>query len=122
MNIHCTYFDIPTECSNDFLCNEEEVLDLLLSLDVNKANGPAGISASMLKHTGHSIAQGLTLLFNMSLRGANLPKEWKLSAINPIPKGSAKSNTSNYRPISLLCIISKLLERHMHKLLLGHLE
>lgn len=51
-----------------------------------------------------------------------LPGERKLSAVNPIPKGGAKDDPKNYRPISLLSILSKLLERHMHRIILGYLQ
>ena len=49
-------------------------------------------------------------------------EEWKLSAVNPIPKSGAKDSAKNYRPISLLSILSKLLEKHMQSLILGHLQ
>ena len=104
------------------LCSEEEVLSLLLFLDVTKANGPDGISANMLKNTAHSIAGGVTTVFNLSLKTGELPTEWKVSAVNPIPKETAKTKVSNYRSVSLLSILSKLLEKHVHKLLLDHLE
>ena len=45
-----------SDCPPELLCNEEEVLELLLSLDTTKENGPDEISAVMLKATAHSIA------------------------------------------------------------------
>ena len=63
----------PQECPEEVLCNEEEVYQLLSSLDVTKANGPDGISARTLKHTATSITPSITKLFNLSLRiGHNL--------------------------------------------------
>jgi len=53
----------PHECPEELLCNEEEVYQLLSSLDVTKANGPDGISARMLKHTAASITPSITKLF-----------------------------------------------------------
>ena len=47
-------------CPEDFLCTEEEVYEMLLSLDTSKANGPDGISAKMLKCTALSITPSLT--------------------------------------------------------------
>ena len=111
-----------SECPSELLCTEEEVLELLLTLDTTKANGPDKISATMLKATSHSVAKGITLLFKKSIQLGVLPKEWKVSAANPIPKGKEKNKPSNYRPISLLSVFSKLLERHMHKLILNHVE
>ena len=111
-----------SECPSELLCTEDDVLDLLLSLDTTKANGPDGISAIMLKATAPSIVKGVTILFNMSIKLGKVPTEWKTSAIVPIPKGGDTNQPSNYRPISLLSILSKLLERHMYKHVLKHIE
>ena len=106
----------------EFLCTEEEVFDLLVSLDVSKANGPDGISARMLKFTAASITPSVTKLFNHSISRAQLPTQWKKSAIVAIPKTSDTSTPANYRPISLLPLLSKLLERHFHGLIIQHLQ
>ena len=68
------------ECPEDFLCTEEEVFDMLASLDVSKANGPDGISAKMLKGTAHSITPSLTKLFNISISTGLFPEAWKVSS------------------------------------------
>ena len=109
-------------CPEELLCNEEEVYQLLVSLDVTKANGPDGISARMLKHTAASITPSVTQLFNLSLCSGQVPSQWKQSLVVPIPKSKDASSPENYRPISLLSILSKLLERHMYKLILEHLH
>ena len=85
---------------------------MLLSLDTKKANGQDGISAKMLKSTAASITLSIILLlFNKSISTWKIPKAWKVSSVIPIPKGSNPTSVSNYRPISLLPVISKLLER-----------
>ena len=56
----------------EFLCNEEEVYQLLSSLDVTKANGPDEISARKLKHTATSITP---LITNLSLHTGHTPSE-----------------------------------------------
>lgn len=61
-------------------------------------------------------------LFNRCLRAGRLPDSWKTSSIVPIPKGSEnRDNPANYRPISLLSIVSKLLEKHVNRLVRDHL-
>ena len=50
-----------------------------------------------------------------------LPKEWKLSNITPIPKSGSSSNVTNYRPISLLSLVSKVLERCIYNRLIEHI-
>ena len=87
-----------------------------------KASGPDMISAQFLKHTACSIAPSITNLFNLSLRVGRIPDKWKESVITPIPKSAAKSSDpGNYRPISLTCLLCKLLEKHVYGLMYEHL-
>ena len=91
----------------------DEIETLLTCLDTTKATGPDGISATMLKNTATSIAPIVTQLCNMSIRSGIVPESWKTSVIVPIHKQGDSANPGNYRPISLLPIISKVLERHI---------
>ena len=103
-------------------CTEEEILVLLRNLDCTKSTGPDGISARMLKETAPSISRPLTNLFNFLITKRHFPSVWKFANIVPIPKDtSCKSSPSNYRPISLLPIISKVFEKHIYSLLMDHL-
>ena len=112
---------VDSEPSTDLLCTEEEICGYLLALDATKASGSDGLSAKMLKGTAASIAPAVTQLFNISLQLGELPSEWKHALITPIPKSNELSTICNYRPISLLPILSKVLEKHVHSLLLKHL-
>ena len=110
------------DCPPELLCTEDEVLELLLVLDTSKANGPDNISAKMLKSTAVSIAPVFTKFFNLSITTGKLPSAWKTSSVVPIPKTENKSDAKNYRPISLLSVTSKILERHIHGKILMHLQ
>ena len=113
----------PDGCPAVLLCSEEEVFDLISSLDTSKSTGPDGISARMLKSVATSITPSLTRLFNLSLSTGILPDPWKRARIVPIPKSTQnQSSPTNYRPISILPLVSKLLEKHVHKLLFCHLH
>ena len=113
---------LPQNCPEELLCDDVEVLDLISSLNVAKSTGPDGISAKMLKATAASIAPSLTRLFNLSLATGSFPEAWKMARIVPIPKTSTSSSSpSGYRPISILSIISKILEKHVHQLIFQHL-
>ena len=98
------------------------MLKLLASLDTSKATGPDKISALMLKKTALSIAASVISLFNQSLRDGRVPLEWKLSHVVPIPKQSPANSPDKYRPVSLLSILSKILERHMYNVIADHLD
>ena len=89
----------------------EMVLTSLNQLDINKATGSDGIPIRLLKETASQIAPSLTMLLNKSLRLGIFPEEWKLTNIVPIFKKGKRDFVENYRPISLLPVISKVLER-----------
>ena len=66
-----------------------------------------------------SISKSLSDLFNKSIITGMLPTDWKFARVVPIPKSGC---SKDYRPISILTIISKLLEKHIHNRLLQHLN
>ena len=98
------------------------MFDLLSSIDTTKSSGPDGISGRMLKSTASSITLSITKLFILSIKLGKLPAEWKMARVNPTLKHGSKSDPSNYHPISLLPVVSKLLEKHVQKYLLKHLQ
>ena len=101
----------PEDSYDSIQCSEEEVYKLLCSLDTSKSNGDDDISDVMLRNTARSITEAVTKIFNISIFLGELPDEWKVSRVTPIPKNGDRTNLSNYRPISLLSILSKLLEK-----------
>ena len=99
-------------------CTPEGISALLKQIKPHSSAGPDGITAWMLRSFADEIAPSITSLFNLSIKTGNVPADWKLSNVVPIPKGDKKKNeVQSYRPISLLLIISKVLERHFHQLI-----
>ena len=97
-----------------FEINSEEVSDIIKLLNVYKAHGHDGISIRMLKMCITSISKPLTLIYKSCLSQETFPEVWKKANIIPIHKKSDKSIISSYRPISLLPICGKILERIIH--------
>ena len=95
-------------------CSQDEVLKHLSSLKLQTASGPDGISSHMLRSTAGSIAPSITRIFNESLRQMKVPDQWKMSNVTLIPKPGDPTSPTNYRPISLLSLVSKVLERIVH--------
>ena len=104
-------------CSEQFFCTKIDVLEMLLSSDTTKSSGPDGISAIMLKQSALSIAPEITKLMNRSIHSGKFPAAWKTSSVVPVPKGNNHTCVTNCRPISLLSIVSKMLEKHIHSLI-----
>ena len=93
--------------------------DVLFSLSMT---GPDKIPAKLLRCCASYISSTLADLFNRSLTSGSVPAEWKVSNIIPIPKGGQKNEVSNYRPISLFPIVSKVLERCIYDQLINHVS
>ena len=90
----------------------------------NNSTAPSADSLTIhqLKHLGPLGIRYLTSLFNLSFQHANLPAIWKHAIILPILKpGKPKDQGTSYRPISLLCPASKVLERLMYARISPHL-
>ena len=89
--------------------------------------GQDDISNQLLKLFLSHIIDSLTYVFNLCIerrkekRGKN-PSELKKGKVVPLPKSTGKTNPTNYRPISLLSVLSKLLEKHVHIYLNDYLE
>ena len=101
---------------------EQEVYDQIKSLETKKATGHDGISSRMIKEAGISIVKPLTKLLNMSLENGKFPDDWKKAHVIPIHKKGDKDNVNNYRPISILPIVSKIFERIVFKHVYNYLH
>ena len=93
----------------DFSCTR--IKGLLDNLNVNKAPGPDGIHGLVLKHCSGSLCRPLSIMFKLIYNTGSIPLEWKSATVVPIHKKGDKALICNYRPISLLCLIAKIMER-----------
>ncbi len=100
---------------------ESEIYDLLKSIDPSKATGPDGVNPRLLKEADVYIVPFLTKLINLSLSTGKVPHCWKLAHVIPLFK-KGEADTNNYRPVSLLSCVSKLLERIVFKYVFNHLR
>ena len=100
---------------------ESIVLQQLTSLKTNKAIGLDKISARLLKSSANTITPSITKLLNRSILSGKFPKLWKCSKITALFKSGDRSNASNYRPISILPTLSKILEKAVHSQLYQYL-
>ena len=89
---------------------------------MNKACGPDKICARLLKEGAAELSPSLTTLFNKLLQDAVLPLDWVSANVCPAYKKGDKQCASNYRPISLTCLLAKVLENIVHSRLYSVLE
>ena len=93
----------------DFSIND--ILKIIRNLDPNKAHGHDMISIRMVKICDDSICKPLKLIFQSCLESGKFPSEWKKANVVPVHKKGDKQILKNCRPISLLPITGKILEK-----------
>ena len=98
----------------------QDIKDVLKNLNVSKSCGPDLISPRLLKEGADILARPLCILFNRSLQANYFPTTWKFGNVSPIYKKDDRSLPSNYRPITLLNQVGKVMERCVHKRLYNY--
>lgn len=88
----------------------DQILTKLSQLKVNKCAGPDGFPPALFKKCAKALVYPLHILFNVSLSHGAVPIKWKQAYVTPIHKSGSKNLVNNYRPISKISIISKLLD------------
>ncbi len=104
----------PSEPFTIELLNEVFVVKVLSGLDMTKSTGIDQIPSKLLKAAASSIGKHLTHVLNVSISTGQLATEWKTAKVTPIFKEGDKTDRNNYRPISILPIVTKILERAIH--------
>jgi hypothetical protein len=101
---------------------ENDILRLLKLVDASKSTGSDNLPPMILKQCAEQLAPSLTAIINTSLNQGKVPKLWKLAVVSPIHKKGPRSLVANYRPISLLPVASKLMERTVFNSIFNHLN
>ena len=94
----------------------------LSHFQTKKAAGLDGISPRLLRAATPAIVEPLAKIINLCLSNGTFPTSWKIAKVTPVFKAGDILNISNYRPISILTVLSKLLERHVHLALYKYLN
>ena len=104
------------------IITSKQVINIILKISPNKASGIDKISASLLRIAATNIAPIIARIINCSFSSGKFSQRWKIAKVMPLFKSGANSNPCNYRPISVLPILSKIIERHMHDSLYTFLD
>ena len=96
---------------------------IIQNLNVTKASGGDGISPRVLRETANSISPSITRMFNFCFQTGHFPKAWKRANVTPLYKNKGeRSHVKNYRPVSLLSCVGKVMERAIFEAMFKHLQ
>lgn len=95
--------------------DEKIIHEILKRLDPGKSAGPDNLPSRFLINCSELISKPIALLFKLSLSQCCVPDIWKRAYITPVHKKGSKSEVTNYRPISKLCIIAKVFEKLVYR-------
>ena len=95
--------------------SNESVLKFLSNIDINKATGTDMIGPRLLKLSAPYITDEITFICNRSITTSVFPSKWKEAKVAPLHKNGSHEEVNNYRPISILPVLSKVLEKHVHE-------
>ena len=101
---------------------EVDVYKEVANINIKKSSGFPNINSRVLKEAFKAVIPELTAILNLSIKSTTFPDSWKLATVIPIPKKGDLCQVENYRPISLLPLPGKLLERVVHVQLEKELE
>ena len=101
--------------------HESFVIKYLKTFKASNATGLDKINIKLLKDEAEVIAPSIVKLINRSIQSHIFPCSWKCSKIIPLFKSGDKANPSNYRPISVLPVLIKLMEKAVYTQLYDYL-
>ena len=90
------------------------ISNLLKACNINKAAGIDDVSGRFLKDGVDVLAIPITQTCNLSIKLSHFPRDCKLGKLKPLYKKGTKTDTKNFRPISLLPIVSETFEKVIH--------
>ena len=99
-----------------------EVGKLITGLTSKKSMGPDNIPTYLLKLAIPYVVDSLTYIYNLCIQKNIFPKIFKTAKVIPLPKNTDRTDPNNFRPISLLSVLSKPLEKHVHRHLSTFME
>ena len=111
------YYQNKNVIPNSFMLNhitENFVFKELNSLNPNKSCGIDGIQTRFLKDAAAEIKEPITHIVNLSMDTNEVPNDFKYARIKPLFKKGNRSLEENYRPISILCVVCKILEKAIY--------
>ena len=122
LNQEC--YDSPNNCISDLNISSDKVKKLLSKVNPSKSSGPDNIHPKLLRSLSEndSFVDAITLLFSKCYQTSLMPLQWKTANIVALHKKGCKSSASNYRPVSLTCILCKIYESIVREHIFNHVK
>ena len=111
VTIHCTTFTVT----------EDDISKKLIQLKIDQSPGPDLIHPGVLYETRDVIIRPPFLIFRKSLKFGTLSTDWKLAEVTAVHKKGSKSDSGNYRPISLTSVCCRIMESLVRDYVMKHL-
>jgi len=102
--------------------HEEGVNDVLCHLDIYKAMGLDGIHPRVVRKLAKELAKSLFIIYQQSWLTGEVPDDCRIASVTPIDKKSQKEDPRNYRPLSLISVLGKIMEQFIQSVLTGHVK
>ena len=109
-------------CEDEIVFRVDDVVMLVKNINVHKGSGIEYMPSFILKDVFEVIPLQLTYLFNQSISLGVFPKSWAIATVTPIPKSGNKHQANNWRPISIIPLIGKLMEKLCNTIYQNHLD
>lgn len=109
-----SFFLFPTTSS--------EIEAEITKLNPSKASGPFSIPTKILQLVKHIISKPLEIILNYSFSSGIVPDKFKIARVLPVFKSGLESDVSNYRPISLLSVFNRIMEKLVYNRLIKFVE
>lgn len=114
--------DVSDGDLDELVIDEHDIREAIKELSNQSASGPDGLSPVLLKNGGARIVSELVEILRMSLDQGKFPGNLKHPWICPLWKGESRAVAANYRPVSLVSNLSKVLEKVVRSKIVKYLE
>ena len=107
---------------DNIVTNLDEIVKLCKEININKSSCVEQLSSEILRDAFLAVPEKLLELFNLSFELSEIPADWKIAKVTPLPKAGNSSSVGNLRPVSLLPLPSKIIEKIVHNRIYNHCE
>ena len=113
---------VPDDCElSNIAFTPDVIFKHLMELNPKSGGGPDGLTSVLLMNIACTVAQPLSLIYTASFELSAIPDIWKAAFVTPVFKKGSPTAASNYRPISLTCIVCKVMESIIKDKLIAYL-